>query len=579
MCKACPLKLFVGIFVSIAEYVLETITSVWLLQYVVASIESGIYYSEIIYRLAFIMIVCGAELLLKCYYENCIKEKGQVKLRAALEQLFFDKAVDLDIEMFECSEHYTKVARATYYVKNISEKVFVTTCNTAGFFAMAISTAILLGNIDPRLMLFSLMGMPAAFAAMKYREVVSKQRREMEDSNRKKQYVGITLLKRECAQEMKTTDIGAVLNQIDEEAVNANVGNIKFNSLKLGIWSILRDLFMIDGVRLLCFIYVLYRLFVENDLQVSEFAVVFTAVMALVSRLRRIIENISSMKEYSIYAKDMEEFMKECPKVVGTYSAEEEFHSLSVEQISFAYNEKLVLKNISFDIKAGEKICIVGKNGSGKSTLIKLILRLYDPNVGEIKYNGKNIRGFLPHSYREHFSTVFQDYKLFSMSIGDNISMGGDVSDFDIKSAIKFAGLEKKLSDVDIHSMVIGREYDDAGMVFSVGEQQKLAIARMRANSKDIYVLDEPSSALDPIAEDELFKKMQIAALGKTTIFVSHRLSSVKYADKILVLDDGVLVESGTHDELMLHDGTYAKLFKEQAAYYIDSQEEVCEYE
>ncbi len=247
--------------------------------------------------------------------------------------------------------------------------------------------------------------------------------------------------------------------------------------------------------------------------------------------------------------------------------------SIEFKNVSFKYpnTDNYVLKNVSFKLNAGERLSLVGVNGSGKSTLVKLICRFYEPTEGDIYIGGVNSKTLSADEYARLLGVVFQDFKLFSFSIKENISMnmGDDIEK--IRHSIENSGLEKKIACLENGlETSIYKDFDENGIEFSGGEGQKLAIARAVYKDAPIIILDEPTAALDPIAEYEVYSHFNDLSRGKTAIYISHRLSSTRFTDKIAVLSDGVLREYGSHNELMeLDDGLYREMFNMQAQYYV----------
>jgi ATP-binding cassette subfamily B protein len=248
------------------------------------------------------------------------------------------------------------------------------------------------------------------------------------------------------------------------------------------------------------------------------------------------------------------------------------FQELNVKDVSFAYGKDSdTLHNINFSIKAGEKIAIVGYNGAGKTTLIKLLLRLYDVSQGQICLNGQDIREYDKKNYRSLFATVFQDYKIFASTIADNVKIdaAGQSDGEQIELALKKSGFAKKLESLPRGiNTPLTREFEEEGVNLSGGEAQKVAIARTFYKYCPIIILDEPSSALDPISEYQLNQAMLEVAKDKTVIFISHRLSSTVMADRIYMLEQGNIIEQGSHKELMALEGKYAQMFRMQAEKY-----------
>lgn len=241
--------------------------------------------------------------------------------------------------------------------------------------------------------------------------------------------------------------------------------------------------------------------------------------------------------------------------------------------VSFKYpgSDSYALKNISLKFRIGEKLAVVGMNGSGKTTFIKLLCRLYDPSEGMITLNGIDIRRYKYNEYMNLFSVVFQDFKLFSFSIGDNIAAGNDVDAAKIMECIDKAGLGERLKSLPNGiDTCLYKDYDENGVEISGGEAQKLAIARAVYKDAPFIILDEPTAALDPIAEYEIYSKFDEIAGDKTTVYISHRLSSCRFCDNIAVFDGGEIVERGSHSELLARNGRYTKLWNAQAQYYKD---------
>ncbi len=306
------------------------------------------------------------------------------------------------------------------------------------------------------------------------------------------------------------------------------------------------------------------------------------------------IQRITNYPKYSLYIEKYREFVRFVPNIKDGIKEIPPFESLEFKNVSFSYefathpkyqfhdddykapntNEKgkHALKNVSFKLVSGEKIAIVGYNGAGKTTLIKLMMRLYDPTEGEILYNGVNIKEYDAECYRKMIGTVFQDYKIFATSIANNVMNGkyDEETDYDtVIKALDKADFTEKLKTLKdgIHTHLT-REFNDEGTNLSGGEAQKIAIARVFAAEYPIIIMDEPSSALDPMAEYNLNQSILTATNEKTVVFISHRLSTTRIADKIYMFSDGCLIEEGSHSELLSKEGKYAEMFRLQSEKY-----------
>ena len=255
-----------------------------------------------------------------------------------------------------------------------------------------------------------------------------------------------------------------------------------------------------------------------------------------------------------------------------TISKSDDFE-IEFRDVSFKYpgQTDYVLRHFDLKIKSGEKVSIIGESGAGKSTFVKLLMRLYDPAEGQILLNGTDIKHFNYDEYLAVFAPIFQDFKLFAFTVGENISAFENCRIEDVKTAAEKSGIDKRIEELPVkYDTYLTKLFDDTGVEFSGGEQQKIALARtyFKTNAL-IMILDEPTSALDPRAEYEVYKEFNDLIGNNTAFFISHRLSSSKFCDKIVVVRDKRVCEFGTHDELMNVNGYYAELYGMQAGYYI----------
>ena len=291
------------------------------------------------------------------------------------------------------------------------------------------------------------------------------------------------------------------------------------------------------------------------------------------------IQNMARMfswiDETALHVEDYRSFMEK-PQTIVAEGAPKPVPTLAdihVSDASFAYDgaKANVIDDMNLDIRKGEKIALVGENGAGKTTLVKLLLRLYDVQAGSVNVGGTNIRRYDPRQYRERFAVVLQEHPLLAVSIADNV-LGRRCTPDDalrVQDALEKVGLWEAVRQLPRGiDTPLTREFSADGANFSVGQQQLLSIAGIYARDCDVIVLDEPSSALDPIAERDMYETMLKACQGKTVIFITHRLSSVQDADRILLCEHGAILEEGTHAQLMARNGKYAHMFSAQAAAY-----------
>jgi ATP-binding cassette, subfamily B, bacterial len=239
--------------------------------------------------------------------------------------------------------------------------------------------------------------------------------------------------------------------------------------------------------------------------------------------------------------------------------------------VSFRYpeTETWALRDLNLVIPSGQKLSIVGENGAGKTTFIKLLCRLYDPTEGQILWNGTDIRELDHDDYRRLFTVVFQDFGLLAFSVNDNVILGGELQSDEREAAARKSGFDERLKTLDRGwDTSVTREFDNDGVNLSGGEAQKLAMCRALYRPAAVAILDEPTAALDPVAEFQVYRRFDEMVSGKTAIYISHRLSSCRFCDRIAVFHHGALSEYGTHDELCRNGGRYAAMWQAQAKYY-----------
>lgn len=289
----------------------------------------------------------------------------------------------------------------------------------------------------------------------------------------------------------------------------------------------------------------------------------------------RLADSMGYMKQVALYARDYGEYMDLGKgKKQGVKKLEEpgegEF-SVEFEHVSFRYpgSEEYVLRDLNLKLDIGKRMAIVGKNGSGKTTFIKLLCGLYDVTEGCIRVNGVDIREYDHQEYCRLFSVVFQDFKLFSFPLGENIAGNTQADEGRVKDALERAGLGELPEKLEngIYTYV-DREFDDTGVIFSGGEKQKIAIARAIYKDAPFVIMDEPTAALDPLSECEVYAGFDKIAGGKTAIYISHRLASCRFCQDILVFDAGRVVQRGSHFELEKEEGLYREMWNAQAQYY-----------
>lgn len=322
------------------------------------------------------------------------------------------------------------------------------------------------------------------------------------------------------------------------------------------------------------------RQYSNGKLLLSEFLLFISAAQQMTWALFQMANAASYVRKAVRYCNDYLQYMDmpETDRTEGNRSVPKSTHTLEFRNVSFRYTNGAddVLRNVSFSIKSNETVAIVGDNGAGKSTLVKLLLRLYKVSSGDILLDGVSIYDYRYDDYMALFAPVFQDFKLYSFTLGENLCFGNEADKSGIYEALKNVGLLEKISSLPRElDTPYTKRFEEDGIVFSGGEEQKLAIARAFVKSSATsMILDEPTASLDPLTEYEINKLILRAAAKDFLIFISHRLSTTRFADKIIVLENGAIVEEGRHDKLISKTGgKYQAMYAMQSSYYQSAQQ------
>ena len=580
--KSAPLSLLIIYFSYIAENVYYAVViNVMFLETALSVIEGNGTFREFAIRMC--VIVLGKILVDLIGYIDVytVRIKFEIKCESYINSLIFKKAQEVELGCYENPEFFDKYNRATWVVdKSGFKRIVEGSAWTIGSLVSLVLLVVYLVSIDPFLLVFLLCPIVViAFRVFKNNMELEKEK-EMTPYERQKDYIRRTILLKDFAKEIKTTNIFVVIEKRFRRAIEKNIAVIKKYGWKIAILECVSDYFAeiipVTGG----FIYGCYRLMVVGDIPISEFSVLVSAITTCRYKLNQLAYYFAMQQKHCLWVQNLREFLEYEPKIQSGDITPEEFSSLEFKNVSFRYKDDgdYIVKNVSFKIEKEQTIAVVGHNGAGKTTLSKLIMRFYDVTEGEILYNGINIKEYKLLEYREKFASVFQDYRVFAMTVSENV-LTEEVTDENRETAVKalkMAGAYEKIGRLpNKENSLLTKEFDSEGVLLSGGETQKVTIARLFARNFDVAILDEPSSALDPVAESKMYDALIEGTKGKTVIYISHRLSSATRADNILVFNKGVLSENGTHTELMENGGEYCEMFTLQASGY----KEVCEDE
>ncbi|MEE0835707.1 MAG: ABC transporter ATP-binding protein [Clostridia bacterium] len=577
MLKLFPEKFAGTLFLTIFGNVINFFSFTYILSFVVNGLQIGrrisVLMTYVVGMMTLQIIISTFENVFSTYILPILDQKCSLRVN----RMLYKKSVESDISNYESPEMYALFGRAVSGGVGSIEWVFWSISNIVGMIINLGLSSWLTLTIDPFLFVFAVL--PIFFNLL--RKKISKKKREFDVESseiiRKRDYTQRVFYQNEFAKELRLTNIYRVMLRRFREAIDEYLHLVRTKGMKLALMQFVitfgTNILSITGAQ----IYTVYRALVSNTVMIGDCLVVLNTISSISYNIQYIGSQVSYIHNICYSFQDYRNFMWREEKIGANENGEKAAAGdIELRDVTFRYlgADEDTLHSLNMTIKQGEKIAIVGFNGAGKTTLVKLLMRLYDPSSGEILLNGRNIKEYNLESYRGSLGVVFQDYKQFALSVAENV-LGRPMREGDeatVEDCLRRAGIWDKISALPegINTRMT-REFDDDGLILSGGESQKLAIASVYARNSSVVILDEPSSALDPIAEHEMYRQMYRACEGKTMIFISHRLSSAVDADRIFLIEDGSIKESGSHSELMRLNGSYAEMFKAQAESYTDA--------
>lgn len=503
-----------------------------------------------------------------------------IKLDGKIQRDLIEKNSKMDLIYYDNPDYYdTYVFVANNADHMIEGAVVISSKIFGGAIALLVAAALII-TINPFLAVFPIVGFIVnLITRFKMEEIEYTWWLEFRKHLRKAEYSKRVFYQPEYAKEIKLTSVKDPLRlQFDEALDAASAAGRKYTPsltwISLLNWITVFTVLSFFAVPA----YLGYLALVLRKIALGEVASANNAANYVRSNLNEINYCLVDFQIIGQYAEKFRKLLDYEPiiEVADGLTPDKEAGSLKLTNVSFRYpnTDKDTLKDISIEIKPGEKIAIVGENGAGKTTFVKLLMRLYDVTDGSIEYNGHDIREYNTKAYRKKISAVFQDYNIYAATLAENVLLRqyNKEDEKDVIAALKKADFSKKLSKLpDGIYTNLTREFSDEGVNLSGGESQKIAISRVFLNDEDraISILDEPSSALDPVSEYKLNKNLIDHAQNDTVIFISHRLSTTRMADRIYLFEHGSIIEQGSHEELMQLNGRYREMFDRQAKNYI----------
>ncbi|HKL79450.1 MAG TPA: ABC transporter ATP-binding protein [Mobilitalea sp.] len=552
--------------------------SAFFIRYLVGAIDRSEDFNHI---LVFILIA-GAffmtTAIYDAYMEGGFYPKSSIIIYKKLYRMLYQKARNVELRCFEDSSFYNKYTLA---VDGANDRIISVINNFFGIVFGAIAAVVVFSTmyqIDRSAVLFVFFPIVGNFVFGYFvNKYTFKRDQELAPYKRKLEYINRVMYLSDYSKEMRLSKVYNLMKQKYVEAVNSIFDVVDQYSPKINLPLWFRNYFTFTIIFEGVLMYGAYRTLVSKTVSLADLAVLSSAMVSATWILIRFAENIMESMKQGLFIENLRTFLEYKEKLPEDYDGllpEEEISSIEFRNVSFSYKDdgNMTIKNMSFLFNGKSSVALVGHNGAGKTTIIKLLFRLYDPTEGEILLNGRNIKEYNLKAYRKLFAAAFQDYKIFAFTIKENVLMRRVTSADDeiVINALKKAGVYDKVMTLPKGiDTILTKEFAEDGALLSGGEYQKIVVARAFVKEVPIKVFDEPSSALDPIAEYELYDSIIKDSLGKTMIFISHRLSSARNADMVYMLENGEIIERGTHKELMQYNGSYADMYNKQAKNYL----------
>ncbi len=571
--KFAPSMFFIRLLAILMILLSDLSFNILFLKYVIDSMSRGAQFETVLLYiggLAIVRVLCDG---VNSLYLQYVEPVARLKIHKGIYNLIYEKVETIDLEKFDDASFYNDYIWALNEVDNRTKNTFNVLIQLIQCILNVVMYSALALTYDKWVLIFVVVPVVAnVLIGMKRAKLSYQFVSDLTPVNRKRDYSRRGFYLQQYAKEIKASEIGDVLRHNFNECVNQSISITKSYRSKLFAVTYGERHIGWLFAKVLSAVYMCYQVLIARAYTVGVFVVIYQAIGTFTTSLLSLFSIIPKFQENGLFAERLLKIINYESKIEtgeGKVPMPKNLEEIRFQDVSFRYphTDDMILKHVSFTIRKGEKIALVGINGAGKTTLIKLVMRLYDPTEGNIFLNGVDIRQYNVREYRKRFSTIFQDYQIFAVKLIENIFMRKTQTE-DENQAEKclekgqLSGFSKDLQ------RNVTKEFDKEGLVFSGGQAQRLAIARAIARDGEMVIMDEASSALDPIAEAEINNTIMESMKEKSFIVISHRLSTIQNMDTIYFLKEGKIAESGSHKELLELNGGYAEMYNVQAEKY-----------
>ncbi len=503
-----------------------------------------------------------------------LRNREARKSTNAVQYRYARQSLEVDFPYIQTGDFLSLKRRSMH----IMPSMYINTLgNLMSYLVKYIGIFSVFATINPLLILcILLLSVPVVAMSFRQKKAESQYRQDVAKEEQKSDYLYKVMTEYPYAKDIRIYDGAELMSQKYSKNAESQIG--KLGRLGMGRARRQSVSYLFYAMQFLCMLVVFSRMVYQKEISIAEYTILLSATTLFASIIAGFFDNVAYLKETCGYIDIMDEYDSFIADNSRVYRSADIGRScgagapaIEFEHVSFRYpgSGKMALEDVSFQIAPGEKVSFVGSNGAGKTTIVKLLLRMYEPTSGTIKVGGTDIRELSSKEYYEHIGIVLQDFFLYAYSVRENLCFHRETDRRALEEAMEQAGILERVGrlprglDTSLY-----RNLDPEGVELSGGEGQKLAMARALCRDRGMMILDEPTSSLDPLSEYDLFSRMRRISEDNTTIMVSHRLSSTRYSDRILVFEDGRLIQSGSHRELMDREGTYRDMYETQAKYY-----------
>lgn len=565
--KRIKYAMFTNFMLSFSEIVFSVVIINYIINaYKDESFKLNTFVAMMVCALIFQISVWAIE----SFYYEVVSEVSNMKISEGIHKQIFKALDNVKINKIEQSKYYEKYNFILNDCDNRVKEYIQFIESLCGTIVTLVSLSSVIVIAEPILWIFFVLPVVLdLYVTPKLNKQIFEYDKKRNNLEREGEYAQRVLYLKDYAKDVRLTKITKVILQQYKEYIKGVIGLIDDYG-----YSIAKKMSMITfSYQVFSFFSVIVIVCLEVKfglMKMNQGIIIISLFNQVVYSIKNIADLYSECNRQSLYINQVLEFIKKNDYKNDYSDIKEKINKIRVENVSFRYAENsYAVNNISFEVHSGEKIALLGENGSGKSTLVKLLLNFYNPTKGKIYINETNLNNINQKKYVGKVGALLQDFRIFSTTIEKNILHREVKNDSDLvilEDAIRKSGFEEKFKKLNRDKKLqVTKEFDKNGIVLSGGEMQKLGIARAIAKQSDILILDEPTSAMDPIAESEFYKVIEENFKDKIVIFVSHNYSVGAFVDRIIYMKNGEICEMGKHEELIKENGEYAQMFKIQA--------------